>query len=68
MMARWAVINPQGLVVNIAEWDGRAGEWEPPEGYFLRRIKGTEDPNIVIGSQYDPGTESFISPLQEETA
>ena len=66
-MTIWAVIDPQGLVENMVDWDGTRGVYRPPRDRFLREITGEEDPPIVIGSQYDPGTETFIPPEPVES-
>ena len=33
-MARHAIINSEGQVVNVIEWDGST-QWTPPEGYTV---------------------------------
>ncbi|MBF0309813.1 MAG: hypothetical protein HQL56_09820 [Magnetococcales bacterium] len=65
-MTTWAVIDPQGLVENVVDWDGTRGSYAPPRGRFLREIIGDEEPPIVVGSQYDPGTETFVPPMPPE--
>ncbi|EPE9235543.1 hypothetical protein ACSPOM_001576 [Klebsiella pneumoniae] len=48
---KWAVINVDGIVVNIIVWDG-AEEWMPPEGMTV--IKCGDKP-FSIGGSYKNG-------------
>lgn len=47
---QYAIINSEGEVINLVEWDGEA-EWGPGEG--LKAVKAEE--NAIIGSTYKDG-------------
>lgn len=51
-MARYAMVDGEGTVTNICEWDGES-EWSPPEGITL--IQCEEEPNAERGGTYIDG-------------
>jgi len=59
-MYRYAVCNADNLVVNVIIWDGQT-RWAPPSGCFVVRSDVCD-----IGHIYDPNTQTFAYPPQEE--
>ncbi|HDX8789425.1 TPA: hypothetical protein RQO06_002950 [Klebsiella michiganensis] len=57
---KWAVINVDGIVVNIIVWDG-SDKWLPPEGMTV--IKCGDTP-FSIGGSYKNGI--FTPPALSE--
>lgn len=53
-MARHAIINDKGEVVNVIEWDG-ASPWSPPEGHFTIESEVCDRLDI-----YDKDKEHFL--------
>lgn len=54
-MAKWAVINKLGEVVNCVEWDGPSTEWLPPRGHYI-----VQSDIVKIGDQYDFNLKKII--------
>lgn len=57
---RYAVIDSNNYVVNIALWDG-VSEWSPGPGLSLIQLQ--EDQFVDIGWTYDEETGLFINPI-----
>ena len=57
-MARYAMVNSEGVVENICEWDGDTIIWQPPEGITMVEI---EDEFVTAepGGTYKDGAFSF---------
>lgn len=52
-MARHAICNQDGLVINVIEWDG--AEWLPPKNCYV-----VFSPVCDIGDSYDLEKDEFI--------
>ena len=52
-MARFALVNLEGKVVNIICWD-RKGNWDPPKGLIAIHAEKAQ-----IGDIYDQETRKF---------
>ena len=46
-MARWMVIDAQGVIVNAIEWDGNLRTWQPPKGHAVHRSHEAWAPGYV---------------------
>lgn len=55
-MSRWAIVNTDGIIVNVVEWDGPAREWLPPRNHHVIEIN---DAPYGIGDSYDFATKKF---------
>lgn len=56
-MARHAIVNTDGIVVNIVEWASPQDEWLPPRGHYVIEIG---DAALSIDDSYDFETKTFI--------
>lgn len=56
-MARYAVIDENGVVQNVIEWDGIA-QWEPPKGCTLKPHE-----QVGRGDLWHEGLQEFVRPL-----
>lgn len=54
-MARFAVVNQGGLVVNVVEWEG--AEWLAPKDHYVVLAPAGD-----IGDSYDFEQDAFIKP------
>jgi len=59
-MAKYDILNSEGLVVNIIEWDG-VTEWTPPEGHTV--TLHVEPEPVIVETPRIWTTESFRSRL-----
>jgi hypothetical protein len=57
-MDRYAVLNPQGKVINVIAWDGEA-KWAPPEGHTIQRHE-----DVGIGDIWIAELNDFVRPLK----
>lgn len=55
-MARHAIINTDGIIVNIVEWASPQDEWLPPRGHYVVEIG---DASFAIDDTYDFVTRTF---------
>lgn len=55
-MARHAIIDQQGIIVNIVEWASPQDEWLPPRGHYVIEIG---DQPLAIDDTYDFVTKTF---------
>lgn len=58
MIERWAMVDGNGIVVNVCNWDGDLFTWQPPEGITM--VRAGDD--VGIGWTWDGQT--WISPYQ----
>jgi len=54
-MARYAMVNSEGVVENVCEWDGDTTTWQPPEGIIMVEIED-EFVSAEPGGTYKDGT------------
>ncbi len=54
---RYAVINNDGIVVNVIEWDGKT-QWSPPSGCFV-----IQNDYCDINDFYDKFTKKFTKTI-----
>lgn len=54
---RYAVINNDGLVINVIDWDGKA-KWSPPSGCYV-----IQDDHCDINDFYNRFTKKFTKPI-----
>jgi hypothetical protein len=73
-MSRYAMVDSEGLVTNICEWDG-VSEWENPEGITLIKCDDFDpaEPNgTYIDGKFKPApvvsTETPQQPIAEQIA
>lgn len=52
-MAKYAMVDSEGIVTNICEWDGSLETWQPPEGIIM--IPCSETDPAEPGGTYDNG-------------
>ena len=52
---RYAVIDANGLVVNVVLWDGES-KWTPPEGCTARNVEGK---SVGPGETYNKLTRTY---------
>jgi len=66
MNNRHAIVNEQGLVVNMVVWEG--AEWLPPRNHTVINLNDRYESNgkIGIGDTYNFDTDSFV--LLDRTA
>ena len=67
-MARYAMVDAEGNVTNICEWDGESN-WAPPDGITLVECDG--HPEAERGGTYINGTFARMTdpePVAEEPA
>lgn len=55
-MSRHAIVNIDGVIVNVVEWRSPQDEWLPPRGHYVIEI--ADDP-YGIGDLYDFKTKQF---------
>lgn len=55
-MSRHAIVNLDGVIVNVVEWRSPQDEWLPPRGYYVIEI--ADDP-YGIGDLYDFKQKKF---------
>lgn len=63
-MARYAVLDKDGLVVNVIEWDGLA-KWSPPDGCT---VQPDLDNAIEIKDVWDDNTKTLVRNIQKDEA
>ena len=57
-MARYAMVNSEGVVENVCEWNGDTTTWQPPEGITMVEIED-EFVTAELGGKYKDGVFSF---------
>ena len=57
MTTRYAIVNQEGLVVNVVEWAG--AEWLPPRNHYV-----IASDTAGIGYKYDFDTKEFTPPAK----
>ena len=56
---RHGIVNKDNVVVNVIVWNG--AEWQPPRDHWV-----VQDDKVNIGDVYDPDTNTFSKPKQEQ--